>query len=69
MAKAKTAFVCNECGSDYSKWQGQCADCQAWNTLVEFKLGPASSGSSKRSAPSPLNAHYAGAQSQAQTLA
>ena len=69
MAKAKTAFVCNECGSDYSKWQGQCTDCQAWNTLVEFKLGPASSSSSKRSSPSPRNAHYAGAQSQAQTLA
>jgi DNA repair protein RadA/Sms len=41
MAKQKTAFVCNECGSDYSKWQGQCSDCGAWNTLAEIKLGPA----------------------------
>jgi len=40
MAKQKTAFVCNECGSDYSKWQGQCTDCGAWNTLSEIKLGP-----------------------------
>ncbi|WP_370981054.1 DNA repair protein RadA [Agaribacterium sp. ZY112] len=41
MAKAKTAFVCNDCGADYSKWQGQCSECQAWNTVVEVRLGPA----------------------------
>ena len=35
MAKGKTRFVCTECGSVASKWQGQCADCGAWNTLVE----------------------------------
>ncbi|MFL3655169.1 MAG: DNA repair protein RadA [Halioglobus sp.] len=40
MAKQKTAFVCNDCGSDYVKWQGQCNDCEAWNTLTEIKLGP-----------------------------
>ncbi len=39
MAKSKTAFVCNDCGSDYAKWQGQCHDCSAWNTLVEIRLG------------------------------
>jgi DNA repair protein RadA/Sms len=44
MAKSKTAFVCNDCGSDYSKWQGQCNDCGAWNTLVEIRLGPAQAG-------------------------
>ena len=36
MAKAKTAYVCNDCGAEYSKWQGQCTECQAWNTLVWF---------------------------------
>lgn len=41
MAKTKTAYVCNDCGSDYSKWQGQCADCSAWNTLSEVRLGTA----------------------------
>jgi DNA repair protein RadA/Sms len=41
MAKAKTAYVCSDCGSDYSKWQGQCADCGAWNTLSELRLGSA----------------------------
>jgi DNA repair protein RadA/Sms len=44
MAKQKTAFVCNDCGSDYAKWQGQCSDCGAWNTLAEVRLGPASAG-------------------------
>lgn len=39
MAKAKTAYVCNDCGSDYAKWQGQCSDCGAWNTLQEVRLG------------------------------
>jgi DNA repair protein RadA/Sms len=38
MAKSKTAYVCNDCGSDYAKWQGQCSDCGAWNTLSEVRL-------------------------------
>jgi DNA repair protein RadA/Sms len=42
-AKTKTAFVCNECGSEYSKWQGQCSDCGVWNSVVEFRLGPSGS--------------------------
>ena len=39
MAKApKRAFVCNECGADYPRWQGQCSACQAWNTITEVRL-------------------------------
>jgi DNA repair protein RadA/Sms len=49
MAKQKTAFVCNECGSDYSKWQGQCSDCGAWNTLAEVRLGPSRAGAARGS--------------------
>jgi DNA repair protein RadA/Sms len=41
MTRQKTAFVCGDCGSEFTKWQGQCGDCSAWNTIVEFKLGPA----------------------------
>ncbi|UTW44790.1 DNA repair protein RadA [bacterium SCSIO 12696] len=37
MAKKKTLYVCSDCGSDYSKWQGQCSDCGAWNTLSEMR--------------------------------
>lgn len=36
---SKTAYVCNDCGADYSKWAGQCAACGGWNTLGEVKLG------------------------------
>ncbi len=39
MAKAKIAFVCTDCGADYSKWVGQCSSCNAWNTLSEVRLG------------------------------
>ncbi len=33
MAKAKTAYVCTECGAHSVKWAGQCPDCASWNTL------------------------------------
>ena len=50
MAKAKTAFVCNDCGADFPKWQGQCGECHAWNTLSEIRLsGPASKSATGRS--------------------
>lgn len=35
MAKAKSIFVCQSCGAVLSKWQGQCPDCAAWNSIVE----------------------------------
>ena len=35
MAKAKTIYSCTECGGVEPKWQGQCPNCHAWNTLVE----------------------------------
>jgi DNA repair protein RadA/Sms len=35
MAKLKTRYVCQACGSVASRWQGQCADCAEWNTLVQ----------------------------------
>ncbi|MHB1953673.1 MAG: hypothetical protein ACYCOU_07955, partial [Sulfobacillus sp.] len=30
MAKAKTAYVCNQCGAEHTRWQGLCAACGAW---------------------------------------
>ncbi|QSX32884.1 DNA repair protein RadA [Shewanella avicenniae] len=39
MAKNKTAYVCNECGQDFPRWQGQCSACQEWNTITEVRLG------------------------------
>jgi DNA repair protein RadA/Sms len=35
MAKTKLQYQCTECGGVAPKWTGQCADCGAWNTLVE----------------------------------
>ncbi|PPC76953.1 DNA repair protein RadA [Pokkaliibacter plantistimulans] len=57
MAKQKLAYVCNECGEDFSKWQGQCSNCGNWNTLSEVRLG-----SGKRSTSS--GGGYAGAAGQ-----
>ena len=35
MAKTKTTFFCQNCGTQHTKWLGQCGACKAWNTLVE----------------------------------
>jgi len=35
MAKTKTAYFCQSCGNESSKWVGKCPACGAWNTLVE----------------------------------
>ena len=59
MAKAKTAYVCNQCGAEYNKWQGQCEACGAWNTLSEFVLESGKPGAARRTS-------YAGAAAQAQ---
>ncbi|PIV33727.1 MAG: DNA repair protein RadA [Lysobacterales bacterium CG02_land_8_20_14_3_00_62_12] len=45
MAKAKTAYVCSDCGAEYSKWAGQCTECGAWNVLAEVRLEKPNSGS------------------------
>lgn len=35
MAKTKTTFFCQNCGTQHAKWQGQCNACKQWNTIVE----------------------------------
>jgi DNA repair protein RadA/Sms len=35
MPKQKTVFACQECGAQSAKWLGRCAECGAWNSLVE----------------------------------
>ena len=59
MAKAKTAFVCNDCGADFPKWQGQCSECRAWNTLMEIRLSAPATKSGKARAAG--RSGYAGA--------
>lgn len=38
--KAKTSFLCDECGYESVKWYGKCPSCGAWNTMNEFKIKP-----------------------------
>lgn len=35
MAKTKTTFFCQNCGTQHAKWMGQCTTCNEWNTIVE----------------------------------
>ena len=42
MAKLKSRYVCQSCGSVSSRWQGQCPDCSEWNTLVQESAGVSS---------------------------
>jgi len=30
-----TQYVCQQCGSEFPKWQGKCPNCGEWNSLVE----------------------------------
>lgn len=35
MARAKSTFICQNCGASYPKWVGKCENCGEWNSLVE----------------------------------
>ena len=35
MARAQSRFVCQACGAEFLRWEGQCRSCSEWNTLVE----------------------------------
>jgi len=62
MAKARSVFVCQNCGAQQTRWLGRCPDCQEWNTLVEERaaLEPRPSGRGPRGghtrAPEPITA-------------
>lgn len=40
MAKKKIIFICNSCGSDFSKWHGKCPSCGEWNSVFESETAP-----------------------------
>ncbi len=46
MAKKRSVFICSECGSEFSKWNGKCPSCGAWNTLEETEPVTVVSGKS-----------------------
>jgi DNA repair protein RadA/Sms len=55
MARTKTAFVCGDCGAHSVKWQGQCPDCEAWNTLVKAPVAGSAALSAKSSPPAAMS--------------
>ncbi len=40
MARAKTSYVCRECGYENPRWMGKCPECGAWNTMQEVRAEP-----------------------------
>ncbi len=48
MAKAKSQFVCQNCGNVTSKWQGKCDACSAWNSIMEEAVATGGVGGSPR---------------------
>ncbi|MEW6051455.1 MAG: DNA repair protein RadA [Candidatus Zixiibacteriota bacterium] len=36
--RIKTAYYCSQCGAEHTKWQGQCRECAAWNSLIEERV-------------------------------
>ena len=54
MARAKTAYVCTDCGAHSVKWQGQCPECAAWNTLAQMTVSAAQTDRPEGVSPSLL---------------
>src|SRR6476646_723970 len=44
MKQPKVIYACQECGAQSQKWLGRCAECGAWNSLVEERAMPAAAG-------------------------
>lgn len=57
MAKSRSNFICQNCGSVTQKWAGRCDACGEWNTIVEeletggIASGPASLQSKRKGRP------------------
>ncbi len=48
MARARTAYRCTDCGTEYAKWAGRCDACGEWNTLVEEPVAARPAGIGRR---------------------
>ncbi|MDX9858627.1 MAG: DNA repair protein RadA [candidate division Zixibacteria bacterium] len=51
--KIKTAYFCSQCGAEHPKWQGQCRECGAWNSLIEERAPVRKAAPSRPSAGRP----------------
>lgn len=58
MARNRTIFRCEFCGSEQPKWAGQCGGCGEWNTLAEANprpvTGPVGSPLREAREPTPI---------------
>jgi DNA repair protein RadA/Sms len=52
MAKAKTVFLCDDCGYESANWYGKCPSCGSWNTMRELRVQPAAAHAAAASAVS-----------------
>lgn len=48
-SKTRSTYLCSECGWTTAKWVGRCAECQAWGSVAEVAVAPAS-GTTRQSA-------------------
>ncbi len=48
MARAKTSFICQNCGATSNRWIGKCEACGEWNTIVEEAAPAPVAGASGR---------------------
>ena len=59
MARAKTRYVCSDCGFSTPKWMGRCPQCQTWESLVEEEVKAAAKtagkGAGTGARPAPLS--------------
>ena len=75
MAKKKTAFFCQNCGTQSPKWLGKCPSCGEWNTFVEEVLvteknegwNSDNSGTPSKKKPRPINEIEAGTETRVKT--
>ena len=44
MARARSHYVCQDCGATHSRWSGKCEQCGGWNTLVEEAINTGTPG-------------------------
>ncbi|ADU66281.1 DNA repair protein RadA [Desulfurispirillum indicum] len=38
MAKVRSVYQCNQCGSSFPRWNGKCPDCGTWGSISEEKV-------------------------------
>ena len=53
MARPQSRYVCQSCGEEFLRWEGQCRACGAWNALVETLVRDAGAAARSRSAAAP----------------